>query len=140
MSTEVNKVLAPMGGSDVRRWVLFAQFVLAVGVWWALANAFQLVYGALDLPVFRPFGWHDANWVAFILTGMALIYLLKNAPAQEFATDVFVELRKVTWPSWKEVRQSTFVVIVTVAIVGSILGLFDLIWSTLTKYLLTRGA
>ena len=137
MSTEVNKVLAPMSGGDVRRWVLFAQVALAIGVWWALANIITLFYRGLAIPIYRPFGWHDANWVAFAITGAAFIYTLRNVVAQEFANDVFVELRKVTWPSRKEVQQSTIVVIITVAVVGSILGLFDLLWSQVTKYLLT---
>ena len=139
MSTEANKVKAmtgATGGNDIRRWVLFAQFVLALGVWWALANAVLLVYRGFALNMYRPFGVNDNVWVAFAITGAALIYLLRNPIAQEFANDVMVELRKVTWPAGKEVRQSMIVVIVTVVIVSLILGAFDLLWAKVIQYLL----
>ena len=128
-----------MGASDARRWVLFVQFGLAACLWWALSNAFELTYRLAGIPQYRPFGIHDASWIAFAVTGATLIYVLRNAVVQEFADDVMVELRKVTWPSWKETRQSTIVVIITVFIVGGILGAFDLLWAKLTQYLLTMN-
>jgi preprotein translocase subunit SecE len=124
------------GGNDIRRWVLFAQFVLALGVWRSLSNAIQLLYRGLGINTYRPFGVNDWVWAAFAVTGAALIYLLRNPVAQEFANDVMVELRKVTWPGGKEVRQSTVVVIVTVVIVSLILGAFDLLWANVIQYLL----
>lgn len=139
MSTEANKVLAGLSGNDTRRWVVFAQAVLAVAVWWALGNAFTLVYRTAHIRQYTPFGIADPQWIAFAIVGAAFIYTLRNVVAQEFANDVMVELRKVTWPSWKETRQSTLVVIVTVFVVGMILGGFDLMWAKLIKYLLAIG-
>jgi preprotein translocase subunit SecE len=49
------------------------------------------------------------------------------------ANEVAGELKKVTWPSAKEVRAATFVVIVMAIISAVILGLFDLVWSNLTE-------
>jgi preprotein translocase SecE subunit len=138
VSTEANKI-SGMTASDTRRWVIFAQVVLAAAVWWALGNAFALVYRTTHLRQFTPFGVADSQWIAFALVGAAFIYTLRNAMAQEFANDVFNELRKVTWPSWKETRQSTLVVIVTVFVVGMILGGFDLMWAKLTRQILTGG-
>jgi preprotein translocase SecE subunit len=136
VSTEANKI-SGMSATDTRRWVIFAQVVLAFAIWWALGNAFALLYRTAHLRQFMPFGVADSHWIAFAIVGAAFIYTLRNVTAQEFANDVFVELRKVTWPSWKETRQSTMVVIVTVFVVGMILGGFDLMWAKLTKYLLT---
>jgi preprotein translocase subunit SecE len=45
------------------------------------------------------------------------------------ATEITMELKKVTWPTRKETSAATVVVIVTVIISAMILGLFDLIWS-----------
>src|SRR5687767_10533290 len=101
VSTEASKIPG-MGTGDQRRWVIFAQFAIAAAIWWSLGNAFALLYRAAGIPAYTPFGVADWHWVAFALVGAAFIYTLRNPIAQEFANDVFVELRKVTWPSWKE--------------------------------------
>ena len=49
------------------------------------------------------------------------------------ANEVATELKKVTWPTAKEVRSATFVVIVMAIISALILGLFDFVWSNLTE-------
>jgi preprotein translocase subunit SecE len=49
------------------------------------------------------------------------------------ANEVAGELKKVTWPSAKEVRAATIVVIVMAIISAIILGLFDMVWSNLTE-------
>jgi preprotein translocase subunit SecE len=59
--------------------------------------------------------------------------LYKNARIYQLATEVASELSKVTWPSAKEVRAATIVVVVMTLIAAAILGLFDLVWSQLTE-------
>ena len=49
------------------------------------------------------------------------------------ANEVAGELKKVTWPTAKEVRAATIVVIVMAIISAIILGLFDFVWSNLTE-------
>ena len=49
------------------------------------------------------------------------------------ANEVASELKKVTWPTAKEVRTATFVVVVMAIISAVILGLFDFVWSNLTE-------
>ena len=51
------------------------------------------------------------------------------------ATEIVMELKKVTWPTRKETQAATIVVIVTVIIASAFLGLFDLIWSWATGLL-----
>ena len=46
------------------------------------------------------------------------------------------ELRKVTWPTWKETRKATLAVLGFVAIMAVILGLIDLGLSSLIKAIL----
>ena len=48
------------------------------------------------------------------------------------------EVRKVTWPSWDELRRTTGVIIVFVVIIGIIIGIMDLISSWLLIDLLGR--
>ncbi len=49
------------------------------------------------------------------------------------ASEIAAELGKVTWPTPKEVRAATMVVVVMAIISALILGLFDLVWSQLTE-------
>ena len=45
--------------------------------------------------------------------------------ASEFIRDVRVESTKVTWPSRKELRESTIVVIVTVTLISMFIAVVD---------------
>lgn len=47
------------------------------------------------------------------------------------------ELRKVTWPTWKETRKATFAVLGFVAVMAVLLGLIDLGLSNLIKTILS---
>ena len=49
------------------------------------------------------------------------------------ANEVASELKRVTWPTAKEVRASTATVIVMAVVSAVILGLFDFVWSNLTQ-------
>ena len=44
---------------------------------------------------------------------------------REYTKDVGVELRKVSWPSRDELRDSTVVVIITVLLVAAFIGVVD---------------
>ena len=51
---------------------------------------------------------------------------LRNSRAGRFLTEAYYELRhKVTWPTFIEARNMTFVVIVLSVVVGCLLGLVD---------------
>jgi len=70
--------------------------------------------------------------VAALATG---IILYRNERTYTLINEVTAELKKVTWPNAKEVKAATIVVIVMTIISAMILGLFDLIWSNLTKWI-----
>lgn len=63
---------------------------------------------------------------------LGAIVLYRNDRCYTLANEVAGELKKVTWPTAKEVRAATIVVIVMAIISAIILGLFDLVWSQLT--------
>jgi preprotein translocase subunit SecE len=46
---------------------------------------------------------------------------------RSFTTQVVDEIRKVTWPDWPQLKQSTLVVIVFVIVVSLIIFLMDLV-------------
>jgi len=72
----------------------------------------------------------------FAAAGLAIItavVMYRNDRIYGLANEVAGELKKVTWPTAKEVRSATFVVIVMAVISAVILGLFDFVWSNLTE-------
>ena len=68
--------------------------------------------------------------VGALVVGVAMY---KSDKYYYLANEVAAELKKVTWPTAKEVRTSTIVVIVMAIISAVILGLFDFVWSNLTE-------
>ena len=65
-----------------------------------------------------------------LITG---IVAYRNDRVYTLANEVAGELKKVTWPSAKEVRSATIVVIVMALISAIILAGFDFVWSNLTE-------
>jgi preprotein translocase subunit SecE len=57
--------------------------------------------------------------------------------AKQFLQEVYGELRKVVWPSWRETRAATIVVLVLVALVSVFLGLVDFTLSQIVERLLS---
>ena len=64
---------------------------------------------------------------------VAGIVMYRSDKYYYLANEVASELKKVTWPTGKEVRTATLVVIVMAIISAIVLGLFDLLWSNLTE-------
>jgi preprotein translocase subunit SecE len=61
------------------------------------------------------------------------IILYRSDRIYSLANEVATELGKVTWPTAKEVRAATIVVILVSVITALITGLFDFVWSNLTE-------
>jgi preprotein translocase subunit SecE len=56
-----------------------------------------------------------------------------------FLEDVRAEMRRVTWPTFKQVRATTIVVLITVAFFGAYLGLLDVIFTRAIAWVLRLG-
>ena len=54
---------------------------------------------------------------------------------RDFLAEVMVELKKSSWPTRKELIDSTFVVIVTVLILGIFVALADLVFLRIIAFL-----
>jgi preprotein translocase subunit SecE len=71
--------------------------------------------------------------IAAIGASVTGIVLYRNDKIYTLTNEVATELKKVTWPTAKEVRAATIVVIVMAIVSALILGLFDFVWSNLTE-------
>jgi preprotein translocase subunit SecE len=67
-----------------------------------------------------------------LVTGIALY---KHERTYALVNEVCAELKKVTWPTGKEVKAATIVVIVMTIISALILGFFDFVWSNVTQFI-----
>ncbi len=47
--------------------------------------------------------------------------------SRDFIGDVQEEMRKVTWPDWPQLKNSTFIIIVFVAIIAAIIFGMDIV-------------
>jgi len=77
-------------------------------------------------------------YVTLFATAVALttgIALYRNERSYGLVNEVCAELKKVSWPTAKEVRAATIVVIIMTIISALILGFFDLVWSNFTKFI-----
>lgn len=97
---------------------------------------FYLLQWTIDW-VWGYFGSPPSEFNLSLLSGVVAIVLsitlYRNDRIYSLANEVAQELKKVTWPSAKEVRTATIVVIVMAIISAIILGVFDFVWSNLTE-------
>ena len=70
--------------------------------------------------------------IAFVVALGVGIYMYTNEQIYGLANEVSAELKKVAWPSGKDVKAATIVVIIMTVISATILGLFDAVWSKVT--------
>jgi preprotein translocase subunit SecE len=98
--------------------------------------AFYLLQWTIDW-VWGYFGTPPSEFTlslfAAVVAGIAGIVMYRSDKYYYLANEVASELKKVTWPTAKEIRTATMVVIVMAIISAVILGLFDFVWSNLTE-------
>jgi preprotein translocase subunit SecE len=74
--------------------------------------------------------------ISLFAAGFAIVTSIvayRNDRFYHLTNEVASELKKVTWPTAKEVRGATTTVIVMAIVSAVILGLFDFAWSNLTE-------
>ena len=84
--------------------------------------------------------------LAAVLLAAVVVLVVWREPVLAFAgrsaaylREVRVEVRKVSWPSWEDLRKSTTVIIIFVIIIGLVIGLMDLVLSELLIRVLGRA-
>lgn len=122
--------------SQHQKWVNLSYLLAAVLLGYIVFSAAGKVVAAYDLET-------RVRNVEFILRGISIaagallfIGLYRNEQTNQFMNEVVVELSRVVWPTQKDTTSATFIVIVMVVISGVILGLLDLVWIRLMKWIL----
>jgi preprotein translocase subunit SecE len=123
---------------DNQRIALYSFVGLGLVVWFVLWRLFGSIVELL-FPGEIILGIPLENLLSLLAAGItALIGVLvwRNEQANRFSGEVIVELKKVSWPNWKELRGSTIVVGIMTLIVALILWIFDKIFDSAMKLLL----
>jgi preprotein translocase subunit SecE len=75
--------------------------------------------------------------VAAVVGILFAIYYWRKQEARQYANEVAEELSKVTWPSRKEVTNSTTVVVLTTVFATVFFALMDRFWGFITDKIYT---
>jgi preprotein translocase subunit SecE len=111
-----------------RKWthVMFAVAGLVLA--WLLSKSGEWAWGYFGKPNTTIVGG-----ISLLIAGIATLVAWRNEQIFALAGEVVGELGKVSWPTRKETMTSTVVVIVTTIVASAFLGLFDGIWSWVTR-------
>lgn len=74
--------------------------------------------------------------IAVLLAALLIAYLYKREDYRTYVSEVMLELKKVTWPSWDETKRGTLVVILFTIVLSAFLWGSDQFWKYLTDLLL----
>ncbi len=118
-------------------WLLLALclgVVLADLSGWAMAslgiaNA-EFAGGSVDM----------STLVAVVVTVAVAMISWRVPKVHDFGIETVVETRKVVWPTRKETRDHTVVVVVVSILIALMLWGFDQVWKRLFGYILNMGA
>jgi len=121
--------------SSVSRWLLLSFAVAGLLALYITSQAVDSVFAVLDYqdPLARYVPIHTL--VGIVAGLITFVVLWKYKRANEFGEEVVKEVKKVTWPTMPETRAATIVVIVISIIISVVLGIFDFVFSTLTRFI-----
>ena len=128
---------------DNQRLLQYVLYGLGLVVWFVLWKfiagmatvAFLLLNRAEpEIPLFQNMSFLAA-FLAFALTAVAVEYSRRNAVTSRFGVEVLSEMRKVSWPTWKDIRGTTMVVLGVTIVTSFVLFLFDTVYAALIKLL-----
>lgn len=124
-----------VGGVEQPKRLIAIAYVLAavvLGVFLEKVAALVLAYSRTnDFSIFG--NWSLSSVIGFGIAAVAAVAIWRVPRTQTASLEVAMELQRVTWPSLRETRAATLAVIVASAISAVILGLFDMIWSWLSR-------
>jgi preprotein translocase SecE subunit len=106
-------------------------------LWKFLAGMSGMVFLLLnraepEIPLFQSLTYLMA-FVAVAATAFGVEYARRHPVSNRFGIEVLSEMRKVSWPSWKDIKGTTMVVVGVTLAVSLVLFLFDSIYAGLIK-------
>ena len=107
---------------------------LAVAIWFVLYLFFSYLFkiGWVETYAYSVVGEAGVMVLPYALglagSGGAFWWARRNEKVNKFGIEVVVELKKVVWPTRKEVTGTTTAVLIVVVLVAAVLFLFDMLF------------
>jgi preprotein translocase subunit SecE len=111
-----------------RKWVHVMFAVAGIVLAWLLAKSGEWAWSYFAKP-----NGYIVGTSAFAVAAVITFAAWRNEQVFGLASEVTSELKKVSWPTRKEVFNSTIVVIITTIVASLFLGVFDGVWSWVTR-------
>jgi len=121
---------------SVARYVNLSFVVIGLALYIILGEVISALLGIFGSSTnFQVLGanFRLSHLLAMLASIGVAIWLRRNDKVHTYAMEVGSELSKVTWPTWKDTKRATLVVIITTLVIASILGLLDLAWGAVTR-------
>ena len=122
--------------SQYQKWVTLSYLATSILLGYILFSLSGNLVGFYDLET-------RFKSIDLILRGVSIaaglilfLVLYRSEQVNQFMHEVMAELFRVTWPTQKDTRSATVVVIIMVVISGLILGLLDYFWIQLLRWVL----
>jgi preprotein translocase subunit SecE len=133
MSETEDQGVEPVSGTlGIERWVQFAFLAIALFLFWFFDHLVTLVW-----ELFEDIASSQATMITAgsAIAALVITTSLYRAPkVRRFASDVALELAKVSWPTRKETWAHTVVVLVVSAIAAVIVAAMDATWLKITSW------
>lgn len=124
---------------DPRRLVVVSYLVIGVVLTMFLGRIVELLMAQLAISngeVLAGTGIKAADLVGFALTAGLAAWAWNNPKVKGLLMEVATELMRVTWPSWEDVRVSTFAVVVASLVAALVLfGMDTLSYKVMVEWL-----
>jgi len=123
--------------------VNYGMLAISLLIWYVLFLFFSYIVelGAVQFYIGPYLGETGSKVLPFVLSlggaGGLFGVARKHEAANKFGVEVVVELKKVVWPTRKEVTGTTTAVLIVVFLVALILWMFDKIFGRLIAFLVT---
>lgn len=112
------------------RWVQYVFVLSAAFLFWFLDKAITVIWLNFAEP-----NELIVSGSSFLVAAVVAYRLHQNVRVHRVAAEIVGELAKVSWPTGKETRVSTIIVIITSLIFAAVVGGFDFVWSAITDLL-----
>ncbi|MFL5362513.1 MAG: preprotein translocase subunit SecE [Myxococcales bacterium] len=122
-------------GVDPKRLVgiFFVLATLAIAVFLEKVLALVFSYARwTDVAVFGE-DWTLSTVLGFAIAVAAAVAAWRTAKVQTTSLDIAGELKKVTWPTFRETRAATVAVVIATFVAAIILGVFDYVWAKVSS-------
>jgi preprotein translocase SecE subunit len=123
-----------------RRVLGFSWLILSLCLWLVLRDLVS--WGFITFGVANPLLGGSLSLSAVVgalLTIVTAIVLWRLPQVFDFCMETVQETRKVVWPTSKETRDHTVIVVITSTIIATMLWGFDLVFKRLFKVILDLG-